>query len=456
MRRPFLLALTLLATLPPRAAGAQRPSASDTLRLSLPDAVRGALDRAPAYRKTVAAVDAASAGTRRAWAAFLPSLSAGINMSGNDSRAVTGEDDFGRPRRLDTPEDFRNSSTSQSLSASLDLFDGLANVSALRAARADADAANATAASEALRLRAEVAGRYYQAVRARRVVELERRLLASARERLAGTEAMLRVARTDPADVLGARVDVAAQQQAVARAEGEVEKADLALAQAMGEEPGSVAYVLTDDFPADFDADSLPADRLLARALSAHPALAAARADARAASARAAGARGGRWPRLSLNAGLGRSMSLTNYGALGELNPQNRTLYFGLSASLPLFDNLRTSAAVAAADVARTAAEQDLRAERFAVEAGVRSALVDLRVARGAVTLAEQADSLSRERIGLAQRKYELGALSFTELQTLIDRAAAAERQAVEARYGWALAVAALEEAVGGPVVPEP
>ena len=75
--------------------------------------------------------------------AFLPSLNGSLQFNGSSSTRLTGEDDFGRPRRLDSPLTFRSSSASQGLSSQLTLFDGLQNLNNLRAARASADAAGA-------------------------------------------------------------------------------------------------------------------------------------------------------------------------------------------------------------------------------------------------------------------------------------------------------------------------
>ena len=185
---------------------------------------------------------------------------------------MTGEDDFGQPRRLDDPITFTRSSAGQGLGASLPLFDGLARFHELGAARAEARAATARLEAEGLRLDAEVALRFYDALRAARVVALEERLLVSARERLAATEAMLRVARSHPEDVLGARVDVARQEQVLERARGEAEKARLALAELLGV-GGDVAFQPDGEPPPLPDPAGLSADSLVAAALAAAPRL---------------------------------------------------------------------------------------------------------------------------------------------------------------------------------------
>ena len=147
-------------------------------------------------------------------------------------------------------------------------------------------------------------------------------------------------------------------------------------------------------------------------------------------------------------------MSLSSYGALFELNPQNRTLSFGLRASLPLFTRFETSLAIARAEAAADDARHELRAARLALEREVRAALADYRNAYRSLELAERAAELSAERLRMAQERYRLGALSFTELQAVQDRAAAAEREALGARFEAARALVALEERLGRPLRP--
>jgi outer membrane protein len=147
-------------------------------------------------------------------------------------------------------------------------------------------------------------------------------------------------------------------------------------------------------------------------------------------------------------------MSLSSYDALWELNPQNRAFNFGISASIPLFSGFQTSAAIARAHVARDDARQDERIATLRAERQVRSAYVDVTNAHKILQLAERKASLSRERLELAQEQYRNGAMSFAELQIVIDRTAAAEREVVDARAQYASNVSLLEQYSGGPVTP--
>jgi outer membrane protein len=420
-------------------------------QVSIDDAVKLARANNPAFQKTLNDVEVAEADVRQRWGGFLPSVSADLRFSGFNSSRVTGENDYGEPVRLPDAIDVKGSSAQQGIGLSMTLFDGGGVLRELNAAKAQVVASNARIRSEELRLTGEVTRQYYRALRAGKLIEVEKQLLASAQERMERTEALLRVAGSSPVDVLGARAEVASQEQAVARAEGEAHKELLLLREIMGMS-GDEGIQLSSDLPTPFDPAALSLTDLVARAVSAAPDVVAAQASVRAADQQAGAARARRLPSITANAGYGRSMSLSSYDALFEMNPQNRAFNFGISASLPLFSKFQTSSAIARADASRDDARHDERAAVLRAERQVRSAYIDVTNAHRILELSERKAALSRERLELAQEQYRNGAMSFAELQIVIDRTAAAEREVVDARAQYASNVSLLEQFVGGGV----
>jgi outer membrane protein TolC len=193
-------------------------------QLSIDDAVKNARANNPAFQKTLNDIEVAEADVRQRWGSFLPSISADVRFNGFNSSRLTGEDDFGQPVRLPDALDIKGSSAQQGVGLSMTLFDGGGVVRELKAARAQVAASNARVAGEALRLTGEVTRQYYRSLRASKLIDVEKQLLASAQERLQRTEQLLRVAGSSPVDVLGARAEVASQEQALARAEAEAQK----------------------------------------------------------------------------------------------------------------------------------------------------------------------------------------------------------------------------------------
>ena len=422
-------------------------------RLTLAEAIAIARERNPQYRQALNSRNAAGAEARAGWSGFLPRITASMNTGGSSSRVVTGEDDFGEPVALPVAREFHGSSSSQSLGASLTLFDGLGNVQRIKAARAGADMAQADAQLALRTVEAETARRFYRALVAERSVSLEDRLLQVARDQLANTEQRFALAAANQEDVLGARVDVANRELDVARARGEARKAHLALREYMGVAE-DVTFELAGEMPAIFDPATLDATQLVATALAGHARIAQLDASARSAGAQASFAGARRWPSVNANLGLGRSMSLSSYDALFEPNPRNRSFSFGLSVTLPVFSGFETSAQIARTDAQARNAGEALRAGRLAVEREVRSALIDLQNAHQALEVARQAADLSGQRLELARQRYQMGQLDFALLQQIMSLAAQSERQVVQAEVNLAVAFVSLEEAVGTEVHP--
>jgi outer membrane protein len=354
---------------------------------------------------------------------------------------------------LPDPIAFKGSSSSQVLYTSLTLFNGFRSFKSYAAAKAAyASAEDARLAVEA-RVDAETTRRFYDAVRTRQLIALEERLLASAREQRDNTARLFRTASATQEDLLGAEADVATQELQLARAEGDAEKALLSVREQLAlVEP--IAFEVAGELPAGWDPLALGADSLVALALRIHPEILRLDAAARAAHLRAGAARGSYWPTVRLGASLSRSVNLRSYEALFDFNPQNRSLGFSITLDWPLFQGFQTRAQVSQAAADAMNAEEALRAARLARDREVRAALIDLQNAYRGVALAERAAELSAERLRLSRERYAIGAITFANLQLLIDRAAQEERQVINARYSFAASAVTLDERVGRPVRP--
>lgn len=423
--------------------------------LSLQQALATAEEHNPVYRRALTEVGTAQADVRRARGAFLPEVSLGVRLGGSYNRTLTGLNDFGEV--VKSPEGVRESNGSnndQSLTLTgFSLFDGGQRRRDLRAARAGEAVVEARVGGEAVRMRADVARRYWEAVRTDRTIRLEEALMAAARDRLAVTQALVRVGVRGPLDVLGAEVAVAEQEQALERARGEARTRQLDLRQAMGVITGGWLR-LTDEPPAMFDPATLDGEAIVAAALASHPRiqrvdLAVQQADARFSSARA-----GRLPRLSMGASMGRRQSYSDYGGLVDLNPLDQSLGVNFTLTVPIFSQFRTSYQVQSARANRDVATEDARGERLALEREVRGGLIDLDNAYRAAANAERTLGLNRQRLQLAQEQYRVGGLTLNDLTDAVERTARAERDVLRTRFEFATALATLEERAGRPVRP--
>lgn len=423
-------------------------------RLTLDDALRIARANNPTYSQAIHRLEAAAAQEREAWGQFLPSLSTDLSFGGSTRRTLSAEDEFGEI--IDRPDfvESTTSSASQGLSLQMTLFDGFGNVNRARAGRAGMRAAEAAANAAELQLRQEVSIAYFRAVQADRRLEVERALLASAREQLAMTEQRFQIGSANREDVLGAQATVANREQAVLQAQGEVEKTRLDVLRVMGVK-GETGFALTDGFPEVFDPAVLDVVALVEAAMASSPRVAQREAEASQAELAASAAKGLRLPRVSGSLSYGRSIGRQGYDALFEIDPPNSSWGFNLMVSLPLFTRFQTSSQITQTAVQAANAREQLRAERLAVETEVKQAMIDLVNAYRAVELADRALALSQERLDLTQERYRTGtSVSFLQLQSAIDQAAGAEQGAIQARFNFVTALVNLETKVGREVRP--
>ena len=444
-----LIALVGVALLIATPAIAQEP----TRVMNLGDALGLARDLNPAYLRAVAQADASGANVRANFGAFLPNLNANLSWNGSSRTTLTGEDDFGRPVELPDPFTFRSSSSSQGLSSQLTLFDGLQNINNLKAAEAGRDAADEGVDYQATFVDAEIARRFFAALQARRQIDVEEQLLEVSRQQLDATQRLFRVAARSEVDVLGAQANLAQAEQQLEAAMASERRALLQLAEQIGLEDG-VAFEVEGTLPPVFDPSSLNVDSLVVWAMAENPRVGQAAANASEARYSAKAARGSRWPVLSARASFGRSVSLSSYDALREINPQNRSFSFGIDLQIPLFTRFQTSRAVAQATANERVARENLRESQLQLEREVRSGYIDLSTAHRSLGLAQQRVDFSRRRLAMAQEQYQLGTIDFTNFQQVVTQASNDARSLISAELEFARATVTLEEKVGMRVRP--
>ncbi|CAN5722952.1 hypothetical protein BH23GEM10_BH23GEM10_06700 [soil metagenome] len=344
--------------------------------LTLEDALRIAREHSPVYQRTTNDLELASDAVRSAWAAFMPTLSTSLSSGLSMSRRTIAENEFGEVGERPTTVTTRSSSSGQSISAGMQVFNAtlLPNV---RAEQAQYEVASAQIEGAAIQLDAQVSRAFYAAVQATRNITLEEQLLASARERLEHTEQLMGLAARTRVDLLGAQEEVLTSEQNLQRARGTADKARLTLAVTMGIEP-QLAMTVDTVMPPVFDPAELNVEQLVADAVVNSPDVLQRMAALRAAGHRRSAASAQRWPTVSMSGSYGRSGSARGYGGFGELDLPNSGTGMSMSISLPLFSRFQTSRAIGAAAAAEQDASHDLRSAQLTVESEVRSRVIDL------------------------------------------------------------------------------
>lgn len=448
MKSTDFLHLVVAAVLASSAAGSAFAQTVPR-QLSVEDAIRIARENNPAYLKALNDVDIEDMAVRNRWAAFLPSVSGSFGFRGAYNETLTGMNEFNEPVRLEDPEIHRSSSASQGLDFSMTLFDGGQSIGNLRAARATRDATTVRIGLEGHRLDMDVTRDYFAVVKADKLIELEQQLLGARKDELDRTRRLLSLASSKYVDVLSAEVNVADAERSLDDARAAAQKARLALRERLGVS-GDANFTLSTAAPAIFDPAQINADELVDRAVTSSPMVRSAEAQLFAQSRQVSAAKGSRLPTISASAGISRGISGDGYGYMGEFNPDaNRSFGFGIGVSIPLFNRFGPSLNIVRASAAEADAREDVRAQKLAVERGVRTSLIDLGNAYRGVQMAQRKVDLSREQLTAAEEEYRLGAMTFINLQQIINSAAGAERQLLDAQFNFVNNLIELERQVG-------
>lgn len=505
MVRSFALALLAgsASLLIPRAAGAQDPAPAPAVTLSLDEAIGQARQNSPAYRQALNDAGPARWGVRSATAnAFLPTASASTSFSysGAGSQNILGTE-------------FRQSSSTLGSSYSIGLNWQLSGqtLSAPAEARASQRAVTEDINFAGVQLQTDITTQYLLALQATAQVAVAREQVSRNDDFLRLARARYEVGQATLLDVRQAEVTKGNSEVALLRAQQAESDAKLELFRRMGVEMPAApeAIALTDSFPV------LPPQwdlaTLLATAEEQNPALRSAEAREDAAGASLTAARSEWFPRLSFSAGWsGFTQQFTNTDLLvsnqlagaqagyagclennqirqsaglapvnclqanGLADPtaldpavvtaireQNSVFPFSytsqpfgasVTVSLPIFTGFSRQLRISQASAARDDADEAVRAQRLAVRTGVQSRLLAVETSHRAIAVQQAAREAAREQLRLAQDRYRVGsgtALELADAQAAVERA---EGDYINAVYGYHIAIAALEAAVGRPL----
>jgi outer membrane protein len=495
-RRATMTGLLALLTLAP-AAHAQQAAT-----MTLEEAIAIARRHNPEFLQQGNDMTVADWAVRDAYGSLLP----GASVSNSYSYQAAGAPRFGiftgSDLGIDTRTDYYSSSyqlgMSYRLSGSTLLAPGQA-----KSQRA-ATAAGIEAAG--FNLNTAVTRQYIAVKRAQDGVGLARRELARAEENLRLADARVRVGAAIPLESKQAEVEKGRAEVALLQAENLVQNERLRLMQVLGLRLDPRVELTT-----GFIVHDVPwaEDELLSMAEYTHPQLRAARASESAADAGVRMARSAYLPSLSLSAGIAgyarqagnsealvqqarNSMSqqqqtcqLLNNISAGLTQPlpgtpadcsgytltpdmesrirSNNSVFpfnytrdpysMSLTVSLPLFDGFSRERQVEQARVARTDAALRVRAEELRITTEISTALHNVQTARRSAELEARNAELAEEQLRLARERYRVGSASFIELSDAETIKARADRAYLTSIYQFHESLAALEAAVGRPLM---
>lgn len=443
---PALLVIAVVAP-PLTATQAQTP-------LTLPQAVRLALENSPVREAARASEQAAAAGVREARSALLPSFTVSESLlRSNDPVFAFGTklrqqrftaDDFALDS-LNDPAALNDFNTR--LTARWNLYDFGRSSNGLAAAHRVREAAESQFHRTEQELIFRVVEAYYGLLLARRQQEVAEKAVGTAEAILERTRTSFEAGLVVESDLLSARVNLAARQQELIEARNHVELAKALLNHEMGVPAGSVyepSEVLDE---AGFSPPALP--ELEAQALAVRPDLEEVRRQEAAQLKSLASARAALLPRIGFLAAWERHDK-------DFLHNGSSNWTAGIQVDFDLFQGgaLRARIARESALHDRVASLRDQAESGVRLE--VRQASLQVRATAEQVEVARTAVSQAEESLRILTNRYGAGLASITDLLQVEDAANAARTRYWGAVYRFQLSRAGLELATGTLAVDSP
>lgn len=486
-----LLRHAALAVLAAQPVLAQAPASTSGPTLTLQQAIAIAQQNNPLFLQTANGRRTADAQVRSAYGLLLPGASASFS-----SRYQQGGQQLFNGLSFSSNSDAVQSNYSLGVNYSINL----GTLTGLRAARANARAANADVSGAAELLRSSVEQQYLTVLQAQARAALQDTLVITAQAQLDLANARVAAGMGTTLDVSRAEVALGQSQVAALTAHNTAEVEKLRLYQQLGvPEPDSV--VLTTNFGVEEPHFAL--DSLLALARKG-PVVEALRARSSASQYGVKVAKASYTPTLSLSTGWGgQTYEYTNpdflvqraqFGALqaygscmtndslrtgaglsavgcgsptltdgqiSQIRSDNNKFPFSFtrapfslyaSLSIPVFDNFSREQRVEEAQVTRDNAALSLRARELQLTADVTQAYRNVVTAVRTVALQQQNADKAREELQFAEERYKVGAATFLDVITSRSTFEQAQIDRVNAIYDYHKAFAALESAVGRPL----
>ena len=460
MYRPIALVvgvLHLVSSAPARAQGAA--SSSDTLRLSLQDAVTIGLRTGDEVGLAAAQALTAEAQYDLARASLLPQLrlNSSYTRTFESARSNAVSSVFNQPNTYTVNANFSQT-----------LFQGGRLLAAARAANALADAAQLTAEERKALFTVEIQRAYLGALLAERLAQLQQTNLQLASARLAQVQQFHNAGRAAQYDVLRAKVERANIEPLTIQARNDRDLAHLELKRLLNipvEQPLALTTSLDPEsaqaFVASYQDTSLTAQR---------PALRAAELAARSRRLAMTAARGELMPAVTFFFQTG-FMAFpppgygfpTVRGALVSTGcPQGRTQCqnggwfedrnMGIQFSWPVFDGLRAKSALEFARAQTRIADLELRIERERVAVEVARARAELQRAKSVFDARRETASEANEAFRLASLRFSRGLSTQLEVSDAQLALLTAESSEARATIDLFLATAELARTLGRPI----
>jgi len=420
-------ALCLIATGDASAQELPVATPDSVRRVTLDEATEIALRRSPSVEQARANLSSARSAVTGAVGSFLPSLRLGYGYSS----ASTG--------RLDpTGQNITRTSYSTQLTGDVTLFDGMRRFHDLESSRKSAAAQGQTYQQQRYQALLQVKTAFYNAVAARRRVDVELARVERLRDQLDFVRQQIQLGQATRADSLSTRVDLNNARVALLNARQNERSAGFTLGETMGlDEPVGPAEA------ADLEPDSLEwsLGELVAVAREQSPSVRSARLQLQAAEADVSSAQSAYWPSFSLSGGYD--------WASENFPPANRSWSVRVSGSVPLFNGLQRETSIDRAQAQLEVSRAQERAAELAVRTDVNDAYSQVETAVAQLDLARESVELARENLRVTRQRYRQGVATIVDLQQAQIALQQAQVDVIRRQFDFQVGVAQLESVIG-------
>ena len=421
-------------------AGLAVPSAlAGQQEVTLGEAIRLAERHQPRVVQAVGVTRSSDARIRTAKGAFLPNL----NVNANGSKSYSENQRIDNSTGILLESGSLSKSVSTSVSTSVDLFSGFRRTSELSSARAAGSAADASLVDARFQQSLQTTNQFFDALSARRLLAVRELSLRRAEEQLATSIARLAAGAATRSDSLRSLVGVGNAQLQLVTTQSQLASAEANLGRLIG---ATERVAAVDDSGFYRMLPQPDQDALMSEALAQAPAVEVAEANTRAAEASLRVSKAGYWPTLTLSGNAGLSGADRNdYKLLAQNN-------VSLAFTWQLFNRFNREQGVVQNNVAVENARAQEAEVRRAVIANMTTQLADLEAARLRIEITQRSVAASNEDLRVQQERYRLGASTILDVLLTQEAVTQAEVDAVNARFDYLRARAAIEALIGRPL----
>jgi outer membrane protein len=406
------LSLAVAAIAAPAGGQSAAPVAAATPQsatITFNEAIAIALRQNTALKQSENAAAMSATNVTSKKSAFLPTLSLVTNSAENVGRTFS---------QIDGAISNQTShSLSTGLSSSVVLFDGLRNVSELRAARASESASNGDLTRARQTTVFTVASDFLTLVTTQAQLQVQRQNLVAQEAQESQLQKLVAAGARPISELYQQQATTASARSSVVTAEHQVELGKIALIQTLQLDPRATYDFAAPAMPSGpRAAQSFQLDSLLDRAFASRVDLVAEQDRVDAAVQGTKAATSSRLPTVSLSVGYNTAYNSTSDLAFSDQVNQRRGGALSIGVSLPIFDRGATTAATQQAKLQEDNARLTLANQRQTIALEVRRAYLDHESTREQLAAAEAQQKAADLAVSTTQQRYQLGSSTLLEL----------------------------------------